>query len=581
MTLRDRAVDSPRHPYEAIANRPPGSLVARADTVLRDGWTKRDQPVIHLAGPIPWDESKPSLRSWVFALHCLDMIEMPLCAHDVTGEDRYLESPLRVALDWISSCADDKAGARYPFAWYDMAAGMRVHRLAYLWEAGAAAGLLTEAGGTALFGAVEDHLRWLADDANVAFHSNHGYYQVAGQLAAARRLAPRSLVARRAEAQARRRLARLVEAQFAEDGCHLEHSPDYHRMVLDTLRGLIRADLDPDGTLSAVARRAEEALSWFVAPNGRLVNFGDSDDRDMRLRAADAEQRWSMPAMRHAASAGDTGRAPEASQRAFASGGYFAARSEDGAGYLALTACFHSRTHKQADDLSFVWHERAQPILIDAGRYGYIDRLAKDDPLRAQGFWYGDDNRRYCESTRAHNTVAFDGRDAARVGVKPYGSALKRWEQTADGVHVVEAVVRQHGAIMHERRLAWRPGRWLQVVDGWSHEAGSVTAPVQWFHLAPDLEAAITEDGLIAESGEGVCVDVSSDARIQPPIRGRTVPELQGWWSPSERRMEEATAFSIVAEPSTRGEIVTLFVLNADDRSDAQIDARRFTAVGE
>ena len=58
----------------------------------------------------------------------------------------------------------------------------------------------------------------------------------------------------------------------------------------------------------------------------------------------------------------------------------------DKASYLAQQAGFHSRTHKQADDLSFIWYDRGTEILIDAGRYGYLGRTETGSDLWNQGF---------------------------------------------------------------------------------------------------------------------------------------------------------------------------------------------------
>lgn len=70
-----------------------------------------------------------------------------------------------------------------------MSVGMRAYRLAYLYEAAEQAGLLDRAAKQLLWSSLEQHAAYLADDANIAFHNNHGYYQVAGQLAMARRFA--------------------------------------------------------------------------------------------------------------------------------------------------------------------------------------------------------------------------------------------------------------------------------------------------------------------------------------------------------------------------------------------------------
>src|SRR5262249_49565488 len=132
------------------------------------------------------------------------------------------------------------------------------------------------------------------------------------------------------------------------------------------------------------------------------------------------------------------------------------------AGHLILAAGFHSRTHKHADDLAVIWSDRGHEILIDSGRYGYVDLLPEDSPLRQDGSFYGAPQRRYAESTRAHNTVEADGTDHLRRGRLPFGSAIVDAEER-DGFFRLRAKV-DHGTWSHERTVIYRPGRWLSIV---------------------------------------------------------------------------------------------------------------------
>ena len=529
-------------PYEAITNAGRSDPVASAELVLREGWSKRGWPLVTVGSAPPWEARTP--RSFAYALHAFDMAEPLLRAYDRTREARFLDPVLGWAADWFARCGEpDGPGAEEcPFAWYDMAVGMRAYRLAYAFRAGLASSALDSAGAKAMRDGLTAHFTWLSDDANVAFHSNHGYYQVAGQLAAGRRLEGFVPGARRARRQARRRLLRVVDAQFAPDGIHKEHSPDYHRMVLETLRGLLRAGLDENGVLARRADGIEEALAWFVAPNGHIVNFGDSDDRDLSMEPKKAAERWRHPAMQWAVSGGRAGQRPEGTARVFPEGGYYVARAPSATAphdpardsYLAMTACFHSRTHKQADDLSFVWYEDGQPILIDAGRYGYIDRLPPGDPRRTDGYWYGDPMRRYVESTRAHNAITVDGRNTPRQGVTPYGSAIEGARLLDDGTHEVTASIPLHGG-RWRRRLAWSPGRQLVVkdtVEGMPDGA----AVAQWFQLAEGLvPEADSSGGLIAALDGGLLHAAFLGGVLRAESHGVVTPDIRGWWSPTEQ----------------------------------------------
>jgi hypothetical protein len=345
------------------------------------------------------------------------MLDSLLLASSECDDNNYLLSALRVAKDWIENHPSESGKPNMsPFAWYDMAVGVRAYRLAYLFDAAYTRGLLDESDRSLLWSSLEVHARYLANDGNISFDSNHGYYQIAGQITMGRRFADRSLIMAHALKQGRARLKSILEQQFARDGVHREHSPGYHRMVYSTLKKLIDTGVVDDPEVIDFSRRIEEALSWFVLPNQHPVNFGDTDYHLIARKPAEAERDWLTPEMRFWVSGGKVGEPSKEGYRAFRDGGYFVARKPgknvadiSSYSYLAFNAAFHSRIHKHADDLCFSWFDRGANILVDSGRYGYIGKTKPGSELWRDGHWYTDPWRVYCESTRAHNTLEFDG----------------------------------------------------------------------------------------------------------------------------------------------------------------------------
>lgn len=571
-------------PYEHLTSLNPDRVARTADAALEFGWSRRQYPPIHLSGPIPWDLASPDQRSWNFYIHSLDMIDPLLAAHDQTGERKYLEPALWIGLDWARRHPRGAEGLS-PMAWYDMAVGLRAYRLGYLFQAAETAGLLTDEDRDLLTRALEDHRAELADDATIAFHNNHGYYQVAGQLALGRRFRETSEPMAALYAQGRARLTRMLDQQFTPEGVHREHSPDYHRMVLDTLNGLITAGLVEDPATIARAEAIEAALAWFIYPSGRIVNFGDSDSRGMALSPAAAERKWRAPILRAAVAREGEGQGRPEGLRVFPEAGYAVVRRPDVVArkdpprdsYLAQTAAFHSRTHKHADDLSFVWYDRGQEILVDAGRYGYIGRTETGSDLWQDGHWYSDPMRVFMESTRAHNTLEFDGRNARRKKVKPWGSALLLAEER-DGMATIWTRCRQHGTIWYDRRLFFRPGQWLVVYDTFQDTAAVPHEVRQWFHLAPGHAVAPETDPeaegggyriRLAEGGWPVSVRSLLPGPVAGPvISGRAEDPIQGWWSARERHAEPAPAFAFALSGAVRGAMATLFSLTPDAQPD-------------
>lgn len=557
--------------YELISNIEQHRALSIANEILDRGWVLREYPIVSLYSPIPWEFPGNELRSWNFRIHSLDMVDALLAAHSQTSDLKYLMPALRIGLDWVQKHPRGAEGVS-PMAWYDMAVGLRAYRLGYLFQGADRAGLLERAQKSALWASLDEHRAELADDDNIAFHNNHGYFQVAGQLALGRRFADISAPMAALQRQGVHRLKRIMNQQFDADGIHREHSPDYHRMVADTLLGLVRAGLVEDPDLLCRVAGIEEALAWFVTPAGTITNFGDSDSRRMVLSAEAASHKWTTPLMRAVASNGAAGSGWPEGLKVFAAGGYAIIRQPDPAAredvtldsYLAQTAAFHSRTHKHCDDLSFVWHERGQPLLIDAGRYGYIGKTEIGSDLWRDGFWYSDPMRMFMESTRAHNTLEFDGLNAQRKGVKPYGSALVRANEM-HGVFCIEARCKQHRSIWHDRLLLLRPGKWLVVFDAYADNLKAPHDVRQWFHLAPGHKAVAHPDGFdvtLKEGGHLVVRQLIGDSAPVEVISACDKAPLQGWFSDKERSVHPADALSFAQSGRTRGKFATLLTLD-------------------
>lgn len=574
--------------YEDISNVDRSKAYASAVDRIENGWVRKNYPVVYLDREIPWQLMSQEERSWNFTIHCWDMLDCLLKAYAETFEARFLEVSITIALEWAAKHMS-VASNQSPFAWYDMAVGLRAYRLAYILDAAGVHGLIDDQQERQLWHCLLKHQEYLADDNNIVFHNNHGYYQMAGQLAMGRRFAHKSPLMAQAVEQGRARLKVMLAQQFTPDGIHREHSPDYHRMVYDTLRAMIGADLIDDQETIALAQQIERALSWFVLPSQHIANFGDSDYRLMRRKPVEAERKWQTPEMRYVVTAGKIGQLPRESFAAFSEGGYFVARRtsvnapEDfsQSSYLAQTACFHSRTHKHADDLSFLWSDRGHDLLVDAGRYGYIGKAPQGSELWLSGHWYTDPNRVYCESTRAHNTLEFNGENYLRKGAKPYGSALKRWLEDDNGIIVIETECKHFKSVRHSRVLMFKPGQWLVVFD-WFHDNLALEHHVrQWFHLSPNLQLERALDGFVTSvpgSSEPLrVVSLLGEASPSRPYLGEIGPH-QGWWSSKERDIVPNYAFCFEQSQKKTGVFATLF--DFSNRLDTDVEWSKVNASG-
>ncbi len=518
-----------------------------ADEILLHGWRYRQFPPIKL-DEIPWALKSDEQRSWNFSIHCWDMIEPLLKRYSDNREDLYLRMAAQVMIEWINLKNTNAYPDLSPFIWYDMAVGIRAARLSYVIVTNDIKNIFDIETRELLMKSLDEHRAYLAQDKNIAFHNNHGLFQVFGQLTMARCFAAKSPLMALSLIQAQNRLKTILAQQFTKEAVHTEHSPQYHYMVYHLLNLMITTNLIQDQKALKLVHRIEESLSWFILPNGHICNFGDSDAISLSINRIK----------------------PIDDFICYPESGYFVVRTPSDEkpndstqdSYLAQIAAFHSRTHKHADDLSFIWSEHGTDILVDSGRFGYMGKTQANTPLWDQGFWYSDSNRIYCESTRAHNTVLFDTLDYLRKGIKPYGSAIKRWIKTPERIFAIETRVMHFNQIEHERLLVFYPGKWLLVFDKFNDMLKNKHNVQQWFHLAPHLSITKYENGFtipIKATHKPLQVINLMPANASRIYCGEREPTMQGFVSLTEGEITPAPAFCYELKDCANGYFSTLF----------------------
>ncbi|WP_367104943.1 heparinase II/III family protein [uncultured Psychrobacter sp.] len=573
--------------------------ILEAYKILEEGWSQRNYSSININDPIPWALNSQDERSWNFHIHSWDMIDTLLYAYNESLEENLFKPALNIALDWIERYVDRQTDTPIDyqdstdFAWYDMAVGLRAYRLAYIYDVYKQKLKDDDLTSKKLWSGLLAHQAYLNLDSNIIFHNNHGYYQAAGQIAMGRRFKDTSSTMALALEQGISRFKIMLNQQFTEEGVHREHSPDYHRMVYDTLIGVIKANLIKDDDILAFTYKIEEALSWFILPSQYIANFGDSDWRSMYLKSSTADKKWQTPMMKFVTTNGEIGKLGDDSLKVFEEAGYFVVRSNDSSkntsyerySYLAQTAAFHSRTHKHADDLSFIWYDRGHNILIDAGRYGYIGKAEIGSDLWKQGYWYTHPNRLYCESTRAHNTLEFDNNDYVRKSVKPYGSATKRSKQYSNGLTVIETECKHNKSIRHARVLIYMPNQWLIVFDWFKDNLDGIHDVKQWFNFDPKIKLIRSNNGYCTKLDNNTELHIASllsGVQGSNVMRGVEGPRLQGWFSPAEREFVPSDSVNFSLSQVNTSAFATLLSFNGKVSIDANknqvnISGRRFS----
>ncbi len=557
-SLRKRQISSPLKPFAPIIDlsfkKTPEDYV---EGYLADGWAPQNEEAISLTPPIDWLAFKEQNRSFNFKLHSWDPLVPFAIVLSEKPDSETLAFALAIVSDWIAKNPLPENPSRNgagSFAWYDMAVGLRTAILALLFDVACRDPSITDQTIHELWGSLVDHFEYLDNDRLIAFHSNHGIFQAAGQLSAAKRLHCDQRL-QVFKLQAINRLNRMLQEHFTSEGVHREHSPSYHFALLKTFSTLRQAGLTTElKNFDRLFLKMQNALAWMILPDGKLLNFGDTDSTTV-TESDLTKFRWTSPILHYAVSCSKTGEPSESVVGAFPQSGHFAVHTGLGDGklpfsessFLALQCAFHSRTHKHADDLSLFWFDAGIPLLVDAGRYGYLGRTKTGSDLWQDGYYYADPNRVFVESTRAHNTIQIDDRNHQRRGTRPYESALQQWN-IVDGITCATASVLHYRTIRHIRTIVFHPKEWLLVLDRVQDSTEKTHDIKQWFQLGPALHYDSARSGQLRFKIDGKddrlwVTSLTEKAKYSMPIKGVREPVMQGWWSPKGLEMEPIWSF--------------------------------------
>lgn len=309
-------------------------------------------------------------NSFQLYLQGLNPIQILTAAYEQSGDRAYLTFAGRFLEGWKGYAAGPEAGQN-PYAFQNgHVQSLRAENLMYWGQSCARAGIPTDG----LYELLARHGAWLRDGRNYHSAHNHGMME---NLA----LLHLGYVLHRPEwvTCAKKRLVAYWETAFDREYVHRENSPAYADMVIDLFQRAGRylaARGDSLGQrLLADMAYPQEFMGWVVKPDGNMAQIGDTPAAPPRQSMEDG---------------------PPTGRRLFQPAGYYFCRWADSGcqdTWKMVKAGFDNRTHKHADDGSFMLYARGQDVFVDCGMYGYVK----------------DGYQNYVRSANAHNTVVVDG----------------------------------------------------------------------------------------------------------------------------------------------------------------------------
>lgn len=447
---------------------PPRYEVARTDdhpaaelAAARRGRFEVEGVPTRLRPPVNWSLNTGRSRAFRHQLHKMKWSDVLFSAYR-DGDLAALLQARDLFADWVRS--NPLGGPRTPpAAWADKRTGDRGPYMAYLLRAGACEGILGKRLQRELLASLRVHVSELLNPAKYK-PTNHGLFEDLGLALLARQLsfAPD---ADRWTATARRRFrGTLLRRLVPSEGYWLEHSSSYQVLLTKLVERFSEVPGIDAGGLGRIRARMEDVTAWLTMPDGRLVQFGDSDrDRAPSYVAPiEAKARGLLALPRSG----------------------LAVVKEPGS-FLGFTASFHNSTHKHSDELSFDLYDRGTRIVSDTGLYN-------KDLGRAYEF---------AASARAHSGLVIDGVEPRRTDGAAYGSGLLATGE-GEGWYALlgrNPLAREQG-VGHHRLLLYRPGEALIVID--SLRAERRHSYLRRFQLGKDIEVERAGDRLLLAAPE-------------------------------------------------------------------------------
>ena len=345
---------------------------------------RRDVQVWDASLPIDWGADPFGDPNWQYQLHAWRVMEYQLYEYRDTEDPAWLREAIEIALDWAHYHVD--LGHSEKFSWYDMAAGIRATRLAFMLDR-----ILSErveAGDIEL-----ETLMYLADlhaeklqDTGFLATGNHAIFQLVGLDMLCEVISWRNSCGQGdAREYARHSFEALLKSQFTEQGVHAESSPTYHQWVLRTLRDSGAVERLGTPSIMRLLEDAENIAPWLAYPDRSWIAVGDSAGTGPALKSPVPET--CLTAL------------PEScwAVRDLTRSGYGIIRSlpetpQERSSLLFVSGMARESGHKHADDLGFVLMEGGHKVFVDSGKYGYTN----------------DEARHYVRSARAHNVISLD-----------------------------------------------------------------------------------------------------------------------------------------------------------------------------
>lgn len=447
---------------------------------------------VTLPSPIDWSAGQPGKNNLSWQLHSLNFLADLVAGYICTNDDWYLQHAGCILADW----AKKNIVKDFPsqFSWNDHSTAIRLKNIGqfflYLWRINYHdISLLKHC--IVLGG---QHQAILACEKFYIRGTNHGLDQAFSLYESSLFF---SLLENSEEMKniAISRLSYELKCAFTQEGVHIENSPQYHEVILNSalwvnsyisrVEGVESIDGIEDLVVNALT-----FLAYILRPDGKFPPIGDT------LMAAPKNKfEWlaKFPAYQnylYARSTGESGHEILPANKVYPASGYAIFRSKDFSSplmrlHIAFKCGFKSVYHRQDDDNNFVLFAYGEEWLTDGGLYVY-------DAANPQ--------REHFRSCHSHNVMAPVNAVTDRTKCPDPEPKICAYD-IGDDMSWVQGETAMYKGFRYSRRLAYDGACHICVDDHIGKNDGEKQEYVQYWNIPADKDIEI-RDGVIVISSK-------------------------------------------------------------------------------
>ena len=192
-------------------------------------------------------------------------------AYVIKGDAKYIELAIKIFYNWnVFSKSDESKKNEY--IWDEHAVAIRAESLLYLATVAEENSIYIN---ESLYNSICVHAKWLADDTNYLYGTNHGVYEDKALIYLGYAIGNQDYID-----VAKARLINEMKEMFTEEAISTENSFNYHRVnkeLFSEIGLVLSSNNDEYGKeLMEMSKRAEDFMGYAIKPDGNCSTYGDT-----------------------------------------------------------------------------------------------------------------------------------------------------------------------------------------------------------------------------------------------------------------------------------------------------------------